>query len=306
MEFLTKKYKNVLIENQKIAVVGDKTLTTEKVTEFYKDAPFPNYNDFQSKSDLLQIINSNPFIKDLKDKIGFNKKFIEVGSGTSQLSLALASGTNNEIVALDPTLESLKLGAEFAAQNNINNVKFLNADIFNNPIKNDYFDFVWCSGVLHHTQNSEEGFNIIYNWLKPGGTIIIGLYNSYGRLRTNIRQFIYKTLGKGNLSRNLILKLDPYLRQVMSDAKRDAWIRDQYEHPVERSHTLGEVLKWFKNKDVNFIGSIPSPTLETSYQPIDYMDGEKGTPTSRVLSQINMLFSNSGKEGGLFIVIGKK
>jgi|TARA_B110000967_G_C18819611_1_gene527964 ubiquinone/menaquinone biosynthesis C-methylase UbiE len=306
MEFLTKKYKNVLIENQKIAVVGDKTLTTEKVTEFYKDAPFPNYNDFQSKSDLLQIINSNPFVKDLKDKIGFNKKFIEVGSGTSQLSLALASGTNNEIVALDPTLESLKLGAEFAAQNNINNVKFLNADIFNNPIKNDYFDFVWCSGVLHHTQNSEEGFNIIYNWLKPGGTIIIGLYNSYGRLRTNIRQFIYKTLGKGNLSRNLILKLDPYLRQVMSDAKREAWIRDQYEHPVERSHTLGEVLKWFKNKDVNFIGSIPSPTLETSYQPIDYMDGEKGTPTSRVLSQINMLFSNSGKEGGLFIVIGKK
>ena len=125
-------------------------------------------------------------------------------------------------------------------------------------------------------------------------------------MRTNIRQFIYKTLGKGNLSRNLILKLDPYLRQVMSDAKRDAWIRDQYEHPVERSHTLGEVLKWFKNKDVNFIGSIPSPTLETSYQPIDYMDGEKGTPTSRVLSQINMLFSNSGKEGGLFIVIGKK
>jgi hypothetical protein len=36
------------------------------------------------------------------------------------------------------------------------------------------------------------------------------------------------------------------------------------------------------------------------------MDGEKGTPSSRVLSQINMLFSNLGKEGGLFIVIGKK
>tara|TARA_B110000037_G_scaffold219543_1_gene284938 strand:+ start:3861 stop:4781 length:921 start_codon:yes stop_codon:yes gene_type:complete len=306
MEFLTKKYKNISIENQNIALVGDKTMTTKKVTDFYKDAPFPNYNDFQSKSDLLQTINANTFVKDLKDTIGFNKKFIEVGSGTSQLSLALASGTNNEIVALDPTLESLKLGAEFAAQNNINNVKFLNADIFDNPIKDNYFDFVWCSGVLHHTQNSEEGFNIIYNWLKPGGTIIIGLYNSYGRLRTNIRQFIYKTLGKGKLSRNLILKLDPYLRKSMSEAKREAWIRDQYEHPIERSHTLDEVLKWFKKKNVNFVGSIPDPALETNYQPISYMDGEKGTPTSRVLSQINMLFSNSGKEGGLFIVIGKK
>lgn len=306
MEYLTKNYKNISIQDQNIAIVGEKTITTEKVTDFYKVAPFPNYNDFQSKSDLLKSVNSNIFIKDLKNQIGFNKKLIEVGSGTSQLSLALASGTNNEIVALDPTLESLKLGAEFAAKNNINNVKFLNADIFDNPIKNNYFDYVWCSGVLHHTQNSQEGFEIICNWLKPGGTIIIGLYNTYGRFRTNIRQYLYKIFGKGNFSRSLITKLDPYLRQVKSDKKKEAWMRDQYEHPVERSHTLDEVLKWFRKKNINFVGSLPNPALETQYQPISLMDGEIGTSSSRVLSQINMLFSSSGKEGGLFIVLGKK
>ena len=46
MEYLTKNYKNISIQDQNIAIVGEKTITTEKVTDFYKVAPFPNYNDF--------------------------------------------------------------------------------------------------------------------------------------------------------------------------------------------------------------------------------------------------------------------
>ena len=83
-------------------------------------------------------------------------------------------------------------------------------------------------------------------------------------------------------------------------------MRDQYEHPIERSHTLDEVLGWFKAKDIDFLGSIPSPTMETEYEKLKEMNGEQGTFGSRLLSQIGMLFSNQGSEGGLFIVIGRK
>ena len=97
----------------------------------------------------------------MKNSIGFNKSFLEVGSGTSQLSLALASGTNNLVVALDPTKQSLELGKIFAKKNNIRNVCFLNADVFDDPCSPEFFDYVWCSGVLHHTIDSEKGFKII-------------------------------------------------------------------------------------------------------------------------------------------------
>ena len=50
-----------------------------------------------------------------------NKSFLEVGSGTCQLSLALASGTNNSIIAMDPTKASLRLGKDFAEKNNDGN-----------------------------------------------------------------------------------------------------------------------------------------------------------------------------------------
>ena len=88
--------------------------TTIEVSKFYSEAPFPNYQGYENAFLLQKTVSENAFLNDLKKNIGFNKKFIEVGSGTCQLSLAFAIGTNNLIVAMDPTKESLKLGKDFA------------------------------------------------------------------------------------------------------------------------------------------------------------------------------------------------
>jgi SAM-dependent methyltransferase len=168
--------------------------TTIDVAQFYQQAPFPNYAEFQTKTDLTDVIERNQFLKDLKATIGFGSTFLEVGSGT-----------NNQVVAFDPTLESLVLGQDFATNNKITNVTFLNADLFDNPLKKNSFDYVWCSGVLHHTESSEKGFDIISNWLKPEGLMILGLYNKYGRLRTNLRQIIYKLSFKSHFGKKLFI-----------------------------------------------------------------------------------------------------
>ena len=104
----------------------------------------------------------------------------------------MASGTNNQVVAFDPTLESLHLGNNFAKKSGISNCLFVNGDLFSNPFKEEYFDLVWSSGVLHHTENPKKGFEIITTWLKPEGYIIIGLYNFYGRMRTIFRQKLFE------------------------------------------------------------------------------------------------------------------
>ena len=217
--------------------------TTKSVTKFYEIEPFPNYSSNENKRSLLEKGDSNYLSKKLKEFIGFNKSFIEIGSGTSQLSNYLAAGTNNKIYAFDPTEPALRLGYNFASENNINNVTFINADIFDDVLEDEIFDFVWCSGVLHHTKDPFSGFKIIQKSLKTNGYILIGLYNKYGRFRTFVRQFLYKIFG-----RKLIMFMDPYLRSLdkrTSQRKINSWIRDQYEHPVEQSHTFDEVLKWF-------------------------------------------------------------
>ena len=220
MKFLKKSKKDKFILEKGIFCSKISQNTTLAVSDFYSKAPFPNYQGLENKLSLAQIIKKNEFLDDLKKYIGFNKSIIEVGSGTSQLSLAMAIGTNNLVVAMDPTRESLRLGKIFADKNNIKNVIFLNSDIFDDEVQDNFFDIVWCSGVLHHTEDSKKGFEIISRWLKKDGLIIIGVYNKIGRLRTNFRQIIYKILGKSKVASKLISIMDPHLRKISAKIKK--------------------------------------------------------------------------------------
>ena len=275
---------------------------SEEIEKFYNISPFPNYSQDNSKRDTLLRGEKNLFFKNLKNFIGYNKKVIEVGSGTCQLSMYLALETNNEIFALDTTINSLKIARDFKFKNGIDNVHLIKANIFDEIFFDEVFDIVCCSGVLHHTYNPQKGFNIICRNLKKNGYIIIGLYNKIGRLRTFIRQKLYKIFGK-----RIIKILDPHLRKMPTNSKdrESAWIRDQYVHPRESSHTFDEVLKWFSDNNIKFINSVPS--CEINYENYNFFE-EKTTASyfQRIFQQISMIFSPLGGEGGLFLFIGKK
>ena len=296
----------VILDQDEIIQVGNKGDIAELVEKFYTENPFPNYDNFETISELRKKVEKNQFSINLKKLIGFGKRIIEVGSGTSQLSIALASSTNNQVVAFDPTLASLHLGSEFSKKYRVPNCIFVNGDLFSNPFLEEYFDIVYCSGVLHHTENPKKGFKIITSWLKREGYVIIGLYNFYGRLRTVFRQKLFRLLGSGKFGSYIVSLLDPILRKEMSENKRKAWFQDQYEHPVESLHTLDEVLRWFDENNIEFVSSIPACDRNNIVYEKIFSNQNKGNLFTRILSQISMLFSSLGSEGGLFLVIGKK
>lgn len=276
------------------------------VQEFYNKTPFPNYEDHDDLSSLLSKFGENEFLQQLKRELGYNKNIIEVGCGTAQLSIALAAGTNNNVVAFDPTQNSIALGHEFALANSLENIFFVNGDLFDDPFKPETFDLVWCSGVLHHTKDAKGGFQLIQNWAKPGGLVIIGLYNRYGRLKTNFLQFLYRVSLKSKLVKALIFYLDPVLSGKTSNAQKDAWFFDQYDHPLETSHTIDEVIDWFQEENIEFLGSMPDSDFEGFFIGLDAMTGNKGTWFTRFAAQLSMLFGRHRHEGGLFIVIGRR
>ena len=277
--------------------------TTKSVTNFYSEKPFPNYKADDNKISILKSGDKNYLAKKFKKSIGFNKDVLEIGCGTGQLSIYFAIGTNNRVIGLDPTLESLKLASKFTKDNEISNVKFVNAYLFDDVLKDRYFDFIWCNGVLHHTKDPYGGFKLSIKYLKKDGFILIGLYNKFGRIRTKIRKYIYKLLGK-----KIIMLLDPMLRKkrFKSDEQVDAWIRDQYLHPVESVHTFDEVLKWFDDNDIEFVSSIPEQDFNNTVNDNIFDKCDKGTIFSRIFNQIKMLFTTYGDDGGLFIFIGRK
>ena len=156
--------------------------TSKIVSEFYKSNPFPNYKVDDDKISIVQKGDKNVLAKQFKKFVGFNKKILEVGCGTGQLSVYFATGNNNLVISLDTTLESILVAKDFVKKNKIENIRFVNSDIFDDVLAENYFDFIWCNGVLHHTENPKVGFNIITKSLKKDGYILVGLYNKFGRL----------------------------------------------------------------------------------------------------------------------------
>tara|TARA_B110001450_G_C17655518_1_gene495062 strand:- start:1635 stop:2549 length:915 start_codon:yes stop_codon:yes gene_type:complete len=275
---------------------------TSKVTNFYKEAPFPNYKSNDDKFTILEKGDKNYLSSKYKEFIGYNKDVLEVGCGTGQLAIYFAIGNNNRIVGLDATKESLELAANFANKNDILNIDFINADIFDDVLKDDFFDFIWCNGVLHHTKDPYGAFEILIKSLKKDGYVLIGLYNKIGRIRTLIRKYLYKIFDKS------FLKItDPTLRNLkFNEEEKKSWIRDQYFHPIESLHTLDDVLFWFDKNNIEFINSIPSCNFDDTENKSLFIKNLRGNLFSRLTNQISMIFNNLGSDGGLFIVIGKK
>ena len=299
MKFLKKE--SVIKDN--IISTNIKDNITKKVTDFYKISPFPNYKSNDNKATILEKGDKNLLAEQFKKFIGYNKNVLEVGCGTGQLSIYFSLGTNNNVVGLDPTIESLQLASKFTKDNKIENISFVNADIFEDVLKDEFFDFIWCNGVLHHTDNPYEAFRCIIPNLKKGGYIFVGLYNKFGRFRTKFRKYIYKLFGK-----KVLIKFDPVLRKIPDNSqdKINAWIKDQYTHPVESTHTFDEILKWFKLNNIEFINSIPESSPFNVSQKNFFEKNHEATFIERILQQLIMIFSSFGGEGGLFIFIGKK
>ena len=86
-------------------------------------------------------------------------------------------------------------------------------NLFKPCFKDNSMDLVISNGVIHHTYNPELGFMSISKLVKPGGYIIISLYNYLGRIITLINKFFYKIFGDKGLI------FDKYLKTNLSKEK---------------------------------------------------------------------------------------
>ena len=168
--------------------------------------------------------------------------------GTGQLSNFLGVA-HRRVIGVDLCLNSLRLAEAFRQQHNISRVAFGQMNLFRPCFQKEAFDVVICSGVLHHTAQPREGFHSILRLLRPGGVVIVGLYNKWGRLMTDFRRGVFRaTRGAGKW-------LDPHLRSSsLSSDKRDSWFADQYQTPHESKQTIGEALGWFVKSPVDLAG----------------------------------------------------
>ncbi len=274
---------------------------TEIVKAFYEETPFPDYDEFDSVASLAGKARQGIFARMLDDQIPMGARIIECGCGTGQLSNFL-SIANRTVFATDMCMNSLRLGQRFARDHQLPRVHFVQMNLLRPAFKPESFDLVISNGVLMTTPDPFTAFQTISKLVKPGGYILIGLYHKYGRLITDTRRMIFRVTG------DRFLFLDPNLRnRHLSAAKRRAWFADQYKHPHEGKHMIGQVADWLEKVGFSFVRSIPRTK---PFQPLTGTENlfeteQLGNPIERFLVETGMVLKG-GREGGFFTVIGRR
>ena len=281
--------------------IDDPTDVTERVKAFYEETPFPNYDDHDSVRSLIEKSRKGVYARALDQAIPYNSSVLEVGCGTGQLSNFLGVSCRR-VIGTDLCLNSLRLASKFRLEHGLSRVRFIQSNLFRLPFSPGQFDVILCNGVLHHTADPYGGFQALTPLLKPGGYIVIGLYNTYGRLMTDLRRVIFRITGGAGKW------IDPYLRSgKIGKDKRSAWFADQYLHPHESKHTIGEVLSWFQQNGLDFVAGVPSVTNE----PDAIGDGKlfvsrpRGSTWQHFCVQLKQIVAGS-REGGFFIMIAQR
>jgi SAM-dependent methyltransferase len=280
---------------------ADKPDVTEVMRSFYEKTPFPNYDELDSSATLREKAIQGLFARLVDEQIPFGSMILEAGCGTGQLSNFLGSAWGRTVIAADACMNSLRLAEGFRAANQIKNVAFLQMNLFRPVFKPESFDFVICNGVLHHTSDPFLGFQTIAKLVKPGGVILIGLYNRYSRLVTDFVRLMLRISG------DRVRFLDPRLRDKNADKVRQhTWFMDRFKNPHESKHTIAEVQDWFEVSGFEFLNSIPKASgqsfsvLEKLFEP-----HPKGSKVEQFTVQLRELLSG-GRDGGLFVMIGRK
>jgi SAM-dependent methyltransferase len=271
------------------------------VKGFYEENPFPGYEDIDSADILAEKARRGVFAKLLDDQTKPDATVLEVGCGTGQLSNFLGV-RGRTVYGADLCLNSLKLARQFRSRNLLNTVHFVQMNLFRPVFEDASFDLVICNGVLHHTDDPAGGFRSISRLVRPGGHIVIGLYNRYGRIWTDLRRLIYKWSG------DRFRSLDPYLADPKVDEhKKRIWFADQYRHPHESKHSIAQVFEWFDGAGFEFMNAIPKPTPFGQMAPFEplFEPHPHGSASQHLLSELKLAVTG-GAEGGFFVMIGRR
>ncbi len=268
------------------------------VRHFYEHAPFPGYPPRDSLTWLRARAERSAFARLLDQAIPGDARILEVGCGTGQMCLYLARA-DRAVIGADLTRASLQLGAAAARRFRLDGVQFIETDLHHPGLRAGSFDVVYSSGVLHHTPDPRASFARIARLARPGGMIVLGLYNAFARIPLRLRRLVAR------LSGYRWIPFDPILRDRRNEpARREAWLRDQYQHPEEHRHTLAEVQGWFHENGVEYVRAYPSALIGEDPEEL-FARAPDNWRIEAWLAQLGWIRA-LGHEGGLFVTVGRR
>ncbi|MEO0603134.1 MAG: class I SAM-dependent methyltransferase [Myxococcota bacterium] len=253
----------------------------DQVRAQYEQYPYPlrspDEDAIQVARDLaplesLRIIQHFGFGGQLPDR---PLRILVAGGGTGDATLQLGwqlQGTphGGEIVHLDLSEAAIEVALQRVERMGVRNVTVHRGSLLEaTPEDLGQFDYINCSGVLHHLPDPWAGAEALRGLLSDQGVMGIMVYGRYGRNGLYSGQALlrrltsrYSLADRVAIARRVLPQLPaqhPLASSRMRFTERlsDNEIVDRFLHSCDRAFTVPEVVGWMGDTDMRVIDFVP-------------------------------------------------
>lgn len=136
-------------------------------SETFWDKASKNYDKTEGRFEYIHSKSR----ENTKKHLNVNDIVLDYGCGTGTTSCELA-GQVKEIHAIDISSKMIEAAKEKADASNVENVSFVQADIFDERYKEESFDAILAFNMLHTVPNPRDAVKRVHELLKPEGLFI--------------------------------------------------------------------------------------------------------------------------------------
>jgi SAM-dependent methyltransferase len=237
-----------------------------QVGEFYESHPYPpplddvdayrrSWDDARRRAESHLVWPAQPHRDD--------RSILVAGCGTTQAAHYAVRWPNANVVGIDVSANSIAFSQGLKQKYGLENLEVRMLPVEAAAELGRGFDFVVCTGVLHHLPDPDAGLRALHEVLAPGGALNLMVYAPYGRAGVYMLQEYCRRIGVAATDAGIAdlaasLKalppdhpLAPLLRNSPDFADK-AGLADALLHPCDRAYTVPAFLDFLDRADFAF------------------------------------------------------
>ena len=211
------------------------------------------------RTDAARIIISSGLPESYREDLSI----LIAGCGTSQAAKHALRWPAAQVTGIDFSATSVRYTEALKRKYNLNNLQVHQLPIERVSELETTFDWIVCTGVLHHLEDPDAGLQALRGLLKPDGAMHLMVYAPYGRTGIYMLQEFCRRIGirptdEGIRDLVAALKALPpghpleHLLREAPDFRQEAELADALLHPHDRAYSVPQLFDFIERAGLAF------------------------------------------------------
>ena len=257
------------------ATAGFGDRVTEAVAAQYEEWPYPAWSRITAPRPQCLPKAVEKLDGGRPSGLPVEADLLVAGCGTGrEAALWALRFPDARITAIDLSAASLAYARTRCRELGLDRIHFQQLDLHNAADLGTTFDFIACSGVLHHLPDPEAGWEALAGALKPGGVMRIMVYSKIARLKVRAAQRHLKDLQDRPVDSDLLrearrrlIERAPDLLAAWPDFYTLAGVHDLLLHRHEDSFDVPRIVRALDRLGLELLAfHLPTPGHRTRYR----------------------------------------